>query len=230
MIDKKLINQADALIEKGNGVLQTARPPQTDPSRRRLAGHDSRNDRTDFGSWTEWHSQTMTFLRGALGNEHTYAKEFETICSGTSRSDVEGGLGVLRAVREDIDSGNLARLPERVRADLFSDFLGMAEHLQADGFQDAAIVLGGGVLEEQLRLLCVKDGIPTTSGSKPKKAEIMNTELYSAGVYDLNQQKQVTAWLGIRNDPAHGNYERYTPQQVALFLASIRDFTTRHPA
>lgn len=58
----------------------------------------------------------------------------------------------------------------------------------------------------------------------------MNTELSSAGIYDMSQQKSVTAWLGIRKDPAHGNYNKYTPQQVALFLAGIRDFIARHPA
>ena len=36
------------------------------------------------------------------------------------------GLGILRAVKQDLEGGHLARLPETVRAEVFSDFLEMA--------------------------------------------------------------------------------------------------------
>jgi uncharacterized protein YodC (DUF2158 family) len=44
------------------------------------------------------------------------------------------------------------------------------------------------------------------------------------------EQKQVTAWAGIRNDAAHGNYKGYTDEQVKLMIAGIREFISRFPA
>jgi hypothetical protein len=40
----------------------------------------------------------------------------------------------------------------------------------------------------------------------------------------------VTAWLGLRNDAAHADYGNYDQSQVAIFLTSVREFMTRHPA
>jgi hypothetical protein len=112
----------------------------------------------------------------------------------------------------------------------------MAEYLLSEdhGYKDPAAVLGGGVLEEHLRLLCVKNGIAaerqSPSGPHPKKADQLNNDLASASVYDKNQQKIITGWLGIRNSAAHGKYGEYTDSQVAQFLAGLREFIGRFPA
>ena len=65
---------------------------------------------------------------------------------------------------------------------------------------------------------------------KPKKADVMNSDLTKEGVYPKTQQKQVTAWLGIRNDAAHGHYDKYTNDQVNLMLIGLTDFFVRYPA
>lgn len=49
---------------------------------------------------------------------------------------------------------------------------------------------------------------------RPKTADSMNAELANGGVYDKLQQKQVTAWLGIRNAAGHGNYGDYAGTDV----------------
>ncbi len=211
-------------------MLKTA---QVDPDPRARASRSpgiSWQTSVNSGLWSEWRARSISFLDLGIGSIGPYRRQFEDYTQAPKYGGVQNGIGVLRAAHKDLAGGHLVRFEERVRAGLFSDFLGMAEHLQADGFQDAATVLGGGVLEEKLRLLCAKQGIQITSGNKPKKAEALNTELYSAGVYDLNEQKQVTTWLGIRNEPAHGHYDKFSPQQIALYLAGIRDFISRHPA
>jgi hypothetical protein len=90
------------------------------------------------------------------------------------------------------------------------------------------------VLEEHLRQLCAKHGIETevqtSSGPRPKKADAMNVDLSKQKVYSLLEQKQVTAWLDLRNQAAHGKYAEYSQEQVTLFLQGIRDFLLRHPA
>ncbi len=136
--------------------------------------------------------------------------------------------GVLKALRSDYEGGHLQRVEELVQADLFADFLEMAEHLLGQGFKDPAAVLIGGVLEEQLRKLGLKIGVSITSGGRPKKADALNADLANAGAYNKLDQKSVTAWLDLRNKAAHGRYDQYTPEQVAVFLQGVQDFARRH--
>ena len=49
---------------------------------------------------------------------------------------VEPLLGILRALRADYAAGYLATVEELIHADLFSDFLEMAEHLLNQGYKD----------------------------------------------------------------------------------------------
>jgi len=58
----------------------------------------------------------------------------------------------------------------------------------------------------------------------------MNSELVKVGVYDKIEQKQVAAWAAIRNDAAHGDYDKYEKNQVVLMVQGLRGFLSRHPA
>jgi len=88
--------------------------------------------------------------------------------------------GILAALRSDVDGDYLQPLAELIRADLFSDFLSMAEYLLDGGYKEAAAVLIGGVLEEQLRNLAIKSWVPATVGSRPIKADQLNADLARA--------------------------------------------------
>ena len=87
----------------------------------------------------------------------------------------------------------------------------MAAYLVGDGYKDAAAVMAGGVLEEHLRKLCGKFGCVLPA--KPK-LDAMNADLAKVTAYSKNDQKQVTAWAGIRNDAAHGDYGKYGEGEV----------------
>ena len=138
--------------------------------------------------------------------------------------------GILTSLRNDVSAGRMSTVTELLHAEIFGDFLDMAQHLLDEGYKDPAAVLVGGVLEEHLRKLCGKHGISTLNGTRPKKADTMNAELAAAPAYSKIDQKNVTAWLGLRNDAAYGNYGEYKPEQVALLVQSVRDFVTRVPA
>jgi uncharacterized protein (DUF2164 family) len=144
---------------------------------------------------------------------------------------VEPLRGILRALRHDYVSGYLESVVELVHADVFSDFLDMADYLAQQGYKDAAAVIAGSVLEEHLRKLCAKNSIDVLKpDGSPKKADALNSELAAASVYAKIDQKNVTHLLGIRNDAAHGNYSAYTQEQVNLMIQSVRDFASRYPA
>lgn len=71
---------------------------------------------------------------------------------------------------------------------------------------------------------------PKTATQKPKKADLLNAELAKAGGYSVLDQKNVTAWLDLRNRAAHAKYNEYTADQVALFISAVSDFIARTPA
>jgi hypothetical protein len=143
---------------------------------------------------------------------------------------IEPLLGILKALRADYAAGYLTTIEELIHADLFSDFLEMAEHLINQGYKDPAAVLVGSVLEEHLRKLCVKNGLPVSAGANYKKADTLNADLAGAAVYSKLDQKSITAWLDLRNKAAHGHYAEYTKDQVQLMLDGVRHFIVRHAA
>jgi hypothetical protein len=164
-----------------------------------------------------------------------YIDQMESVLKNTLKSisrsrdeEVEFRLrGILSALRGDCYAGRLQSFEELIHADLFSDFLEMAEYFLQEGYKDPAAVIAGGVLEEHSRKLCGKHAVALPP--KPK-LDTMNADLARAGAYNKNDQKQVTAWAGIRNDAAHGNYKNYGDGEVKLMVAGIRDFISRNPA
>jgi hypothetical protein len=149
-----------------------------------------------------------------------------------SPNDVEIGRGILKAAKDESNKGWFVTVKGIISAEIFSDFLEMADYLLSEGYKDAAAVMIGSVLEEHLRQLCNKHGIPIEiikNGKKePKKAATLNDELAGKSVYNKLDQKQVTAWLDLRNKAAHGKYNGYEKEQVELMHQGVMDFMSRN--
>lgn len=139
-------------------------------------------------------------------------------------------IGVAESLLIDVKSGYLQSFEELIHADIFADFLEMSEHLLSNGYKDAAAVMAGSTLEAHLKQLAHKFSVQIELSGRPKKADAINSELAKVGTYAKLDQKNITAWLGLRNQAAHGNYAEYDKQQVNLLISSIRDFITRNPA
>lgn len=138
---------------------------------------------------------------------------------------------ILRAIRSDYETGAVNTIRELIHASLFDDFLEMASHLLAEGYKCPAAVLSGSVLEDHLRKLSDKNGLSIQdSNGKHLTGEPLNVNLAKAQVYNQIQQKQVTAWLGIRNSAAHGHNNDYSEDQVKLIIDGVRAFIHRFPA
>ena len=144
---------------------------------------------------------------------------------------IEAASGVLQALRREYQSGYLESVVELIHADVFADFLDMAHYLLEQGYKDPAAVVAGSVLEAHLRKLCDKHHIPALKADGTSLAtETLNADLRAAGAYNLLDQKNVTAWLDLRNTAAHGKYTEYAKEQVALMLDGVRNFISRIPA
>jgi len=186
----------------------------------------------DEMNFLEFRSSTLTFLRNFFGEKHVYYKEFEVNVNDLSPANTRMGIGILKAVNSDIENGWLSSYKDLISADIFADFLEMAEYLLDENYKDAAAVMTGSVLEEHLRNLCAKNGISTdvtkVSKTTPKKADTMNADLKKQGVFGKLEQKNITAWLDLRNKAAHGKYSEYTKEQVRNMFDGVSHFISRY--
>ena len=154
----------------------------------------------------------------------TETKYFTTMHSGYY-SHVASIVGVFKAVEHDINSGMLANFRSLAQAEIFADFLEMAEHLHREKYKDAAAVLLGAVLEDSLRKIAYANGVNTLNPKgKPLTIDPLNAALAKKGVYNALVQKQITSWANLRNDAAHGHFDRYDSDQVQQMLLFVQKF------
>lgn len=216
-----LVSRVDELLSLGQQVLST----------RHSTGGKYNVDYVKESNMAGFRSAALSFIDRVYGSSHPHFTEFNKQTESHLLKDAERGIAILQAVRSEISGGWLFTVKGLIAAELFSDFLEMAEHLLDAGYKDPAAVMIGSVLEEHLRQLCVKHSIETEeekdSKTLSKKADRLNADLAKVNVYTKLDQKQVTAWLDLRNNAAHGKYDVYTHEQVSQFMTGVIGFMTR---
>jgi hypothetical protein len=194
-----------------------------------LASHNS--GYVDIGLYAGFRSSALSIISSIFGETHTYFREFDKQVNNSYVYNIEAGINILQTLRFEIDNGWLVKIKQLVSAEIFSDFLEMSKYLLDSKYKDPAAVMIGSVLEEHLRQLCVSNSIDSSliKGSDiiPKKADLLNSDLTKANIYGVLEQKNVTAWLDLRNKAAHGKYSEYSIEQVALMYLGVLDFVTR---
>jgi len=214
------LKRTDELILHANKALDT-----------RKGSEDVSN--VDTGLFRGLRASCLAFLIKLFGKDHPFFTDFNERVTAEIAYDVEQAIGILGAVKDELHSGWFQSTKGLISADIFSDFLEMAYYFLEEGYKDPSAVIIGSVLEEHLRNLCVKFkiDIQVQKGNKviPKKASIMNADLTKADVYNKLDEKNVTAWLHLRNKAAHGKYDEYTKEQVNLQYSAVSDFITRVP-
>ncbi len=177
-------------------------------------------------------TRAISAIHRISGQYSTYSSEIDRILKGNPDLHLHTSfiIGITQALRDDLNSGYIQSLTEIVHAEVFSEFIDMAKHLCVNGYKDPAAVIAGSTLESHLKKLATKYVVPLEVADRPVKAEKLNQDLAKIPAYSLLDQKNVTAWLDLRNKAAHGNYGDYNIDQVKLLISSIQDFITRIPA
>ncbi len=178
-------------------------------------------------------ARAIAFVDRVAGRDSSYAEEIRRI-QGVSKYLFQHAaqvIGVAVSLREDLAAGYLVTLKELIHADQMGDLLGMSDELLGKGYKDPAAVIAGAVLESHLRNLSDRNSLPTEkSDGRPLSMGALNAALRKAEVYTKLDEKSVTAWAGLRNEAAHGNYGAYETAQVSNMLDGVRAFLIRHPA
>ena len=210
--------RVERLLTKGAAVLETHSP--NPPG---VVGFPT----LDHGTFTEWRTQSLSLLTNLLGAEHVYVTNFEQRVNRGYASSVKAGIGILKAVSEDLEDGFLADVRTLVSADVFTDFLAMAGHLLECGYKDPAASLCGAVLEQGLRRIATNGGIKVRERDDLSS---LNQKLATKGVYTRIVQRRLTVWTDVRNAADHGKFSEYSNADVADMHTGVSDFLERHLA
>lgn len=211
-----LKGRLDQLIEVGEEVLSTRHP-----AGRNIIGPDRVND----APFHQWKAGTVSFLKAMFGDDSTHFKGFQASCTGPSYQSALIGVSILKAAKEDIEGGYLKKLETLVTADVFTDFLEMAEYLLEQGYKDPAASLIGAVLEDGLRKIAANSGVTI---KRRQDISSLNGKLADAKVYNRLIQKRVQVWNDVRNHADHGEFSEYTAELVTETLAAVRDFLAQY--
>lgn len=193
----------------------------------------------DLTEATMWVTRVGHVLQKLYGEKSQHRISFDKALSTNNFFNLHSNwhqhfiqvFGVVKAIQHDIDSGLLEDLRFLIRGEVFSDFLEMGEHLLEEGYKDAAAVIIGSVMEDGLRQLSVKAGLPLVSSTgKPLAIDALNTQLAKAEVYSKLVQKQITSWAHVRNKAAHGEFSEYNREQVQMMLHFVQSFSGEHLA
>ena len=219
-MQEKLLIRLEQLENLGKAVLNT--------TIRRRSGLDY----IDSSKVNGFKAAALSFIERVYGKEHPYYEGFNTSVKVINPSGTKSGLEILNSIRQEIEGDWLFTVKGLIAAELFADFLEMADHLLEQGYKDPAAVINGSVLEEHLRQLCSANSIPIEIENNkgvliPKKADRLNSDLAKEGVYSKLDQKAVTMWLDLRNKAAHGKYDEYTSEQVTNMYSGITEFMAR---
>lgn len=144
---------------------------------------------------------------------------------------VEGLVGVLMSVRQDIEMGYFRTLEDRARDELSGDLLETASSFVKKN-EGAAIVLAVSVLEEHVRKLAEARDIETrTAKGAHRSFDEMTVDLkaHESGI-SSTEQRTMGGWYAHRTAAAHGNFDELTPGVGPGIIDGVRAIMLKHPS
>jgi hypothetical protein len=186
----------------------------------------SHQEFVDGAAFREWRVGCIAFLHEALGEESPYSKEFEFNCDSPYLSAVARGQAVLRAAREYIDFGPVARVEELVAAEIFTDLLGIAGRLLREHRVSAGVVLACSVLEDVMRRsarhrkVAIRENVDDLS--------LLNAKMSAAGVYGKVWQSRIEEWAEMRTRAEAGELAPAMGGKADSLLRDVREFVNDH--
>jgi len=212
-VTSKLIERVGQLLEKGQKVVATKRSNSSE--------HVIAPSTVNSPLFHEWKNNSQNFISMVCGEDSPYYKNFVEGVKTAHPSDVDHGIGILTALKEDLELGYLTRVKDLVSAEIFTDFIEMAQHLLNNSYKDPAASLVGAVLENGLRQIAQKHAVEVKSGDDIGS---LNTKLADKEVYSRLIQKQIQAWKAIRDSADHGKFSDYKSDDVKAMLEGVQRF------
>lgn len=167
-----------------------------------------------------WSTSVLNLLQKTFSENSSHFHNFQD--QYTTFKGYESEFNILKAIlaaaKEDFEGGYLFNLTSLAQAEVLNDALEQAELFLKSDFKDAACVVIGVALETTLKKISLRHGGAILG------LENMNTALRKVGVYNLTKQKQITAWIDLRNKGAHGMWDAYSAADIRDMHSGVKRF------
>jgi hypothetical protein len=175
----------------------------------------------DLESLNAWLIKVENIIEIAFGNTSPHYKKLQKFATIniTQRYRIKEIKGLLKGSLDDLENGFLLGQEFLIAGEIFDSLLEEAKYLLKHGHDQAAAILGRVVLEDSLKRLARLE-----QRNDKQRASQINIELRKAGRYNLAQERFIQGWLDIGNDAAHGDFNKYTQEQVRDQIDSIERF------
>ncbi len=141
--------------------------------------------------------------------------------TGVRSEHIDVGIGVLKHLLLDIDAGLVATLVDRVRAEVFDDFLDHAEEYYKHGRKEAGVIAGV-VFEDALRRIAEKNGVPDS------KVDTIITSLAKKQVFTDVKAKRARAAADVRTKATHAKWSEFDLSDVHNCIVFTRELISSH--
>jgi hypothetical protein len=175
--------------------------------------------------------QGCEFLRTYAGPKSSFYESAQKFSANQFKYRASHLVSILLSFAEYVESGLKDEIPPQRRAqlDIVSDLLEQANKLLDDTAVHGAApaVLIGATLEEFLRTWVEREGL-SLENKKPS-LDTYAKVLREANLIEKQDLKDITAWAGIRNDAAHGNWEKVeSKEKISLMLQGVNLFMRKY--
>ena len=176
-------------------------------------------------------TQVLDFLRAAAGPKSAFAQQVQDLPATADWHQAARLAAIMQSFVDHLERGLGAAvsLERKAQLDVVSDLLGQAQQLLEDKAVHAAApaVLIGATLEEFLREWVESAGLPL--GNRKPGLQNYVTVLAEASLITKQDVKDLTAWAGLRNHAAHGDWaEVEDSSRIKLMLEGINLFMRKY--
>lgn len=91
-----------------------------------------------YEAFKHFETFSLSFIISTYGDKHPYYEKFKDSVNNNKVSSVEAGKGLLTSIKIEIENGWMKSIRDLISADIFSDFLEMAEHLLDEKYEHPA--------------------------------------------------------------------------------------------
>jgi hypothetical protein len=216
---QRMVQRLSILIQQGSAVLMTLgviNEAQSEEVTPRIEG-----------MYVEWRLGSKSFFRTVFNPDNVYVQAFEQIADECPKhyyyltGAVEKGIGILRAAQNEINFGALPGIDALFSAEIFEDFLAMAEHLLDQKYFEVVRSLVGAVLEDGLRKIAKRKDLTV---KQEDNIAGLNSRLFDAKACSPLFRKKIDVWNSIRNNADYGKFELNSQQDVGQMLGAFEDF------
>jgi len=214
----RIIQRLWALVIKGEQAQRATDEASQYPN--------SQKNRAAESIYVEWRLSSLSFVENLVGTESRYfaalantSEDFEHL--PLMVSNISRGLASLRALREEVEFGPVVGIEGLVSAEIFDDFLEMAEHLWQQHYVAVVPSLVGAVLEDGLKRIARRRSVTV---KEEDSIAGLNSRLFDAKAYSVLVRKKNEVWNTIRNNADHGKFDLNSNHDVEHMPEGVRDF------